>query len=57
MCYVNSTICKSDIGNELFNSFTFVDFTATYSINDSTDSTSFSLRSIDTGVDVSDISR
>jgi len=57
VCYVNSTICKSDIGNELFKTFTFADFTATYSINDSSDSTSFSLRSIDTGADVSEIAR
>ena len=57
VAYVNSTICKSDIGNQLFDAFNFVDFTATYSINDSTDSTSFSLRSIDTGVDVSVIAR
>lgn len=55
--YVNSTICKSDIGHHIFNRFNLIDFSATYSINDVTDSTSFSLRSVDTGSDVSDIAR
>ena len=55
--YVNTTICKSDVGNQIFDKFSYVDFSAAYSVSDVTDSTSFSLRSIDTGVDVSEIAR
>lgn len=53
--YVNSTVGKSDIGNKLFELYPYADFTAIYSINDSDNTTSFSLRSID--VDVSMIAR
>lgn len=53
--YVNSTICKSDIGNKIFDRFPFIDFSAVYSISDTTDSTSFSLRSTIKHADVSEI--
>lgn len=45
VAYVNSSICKSDIGNKIFNRYEFIDFSAVYSINESTDDTNFSLRS------------
>jgi oligoribonuclease NrnB/cAMP/cGMP phosphodiesterase (DHH superfamily) len=53
--YVNSTVCKSDIGNQIFDKFPMIDFSAVYSISDSTDSTSFSLRSTPKHANVSDI--
>jgi oligoribonuclease NrnB/cAMP/cGMP phosphodiesterase (DHH superfamily) len=53
--YVNSTICKSDIGNKIFDKYPLIDFSATYSISDATDSTSFSLRSTSKHADVSEI--
>lgn len=55
VAYVNSTVCKSDIGNLIFNKFPLIDFSAVYSISDSSDSTSFSLRSTDKHADVSEI--
>ena len=53
--YVNSTILKSDIGNKIFSKYPLLDFTAVYSINDHSDSTSFSLRSTALRSDVSEI--
>lgn len=53
--YVNSTICKSDIGHAVFDKYPLIDFSATYSISDATDSTSFSLRSTPKHADVSEI--
>jgi len=55
VAYVNSTVCKSDIGNQIFNKFPLVDFSVAYSINDNSNSTSFSLRSTDKHADVSEI--
>jgi len=52
---VNSTICKSDIGNKIFDKFPLTDFSAVYSISDHTDDTSFSLRSTNDRADVSEI--
>jgi oligoribonuclease NrnB/cAMP/cGMP phosphodiesterase (DHH superfamily) len=53
VAYVNSTVLKSDIGNRVFKYFPYVDFSVIYSINDSSDSTSFSLRSTNDRADVS----
>lgn len=53
--YVNSTVCKSDIGNKIFDKYPLIDFSATYSISDATDSTSFSLRSTQKHANVSEI--
>lgn len=53
--YINSTILKSDIGNKIFDKYPLIDFSAIYSVNDSDDSTSFSLRSTETSADVSEI--
>lgn len=53
--YVNTTVLKSDIGNKIFDTFKHLDFSAVYSINESSDSTSFSLRSTDVHMDVSEV--
>jgi oligoribonuclease NrnB/cAMP/cGMP phosphodiesterase (DHH superfamily) len=55
VAYVNSTICKSDIGNKIFDKYPLIDFSAVYSINDIGDDTSFSLRSTEGRADVSAI--
>ena len=55
VAYVNSTVCKSDIGNKVFDKYVYCDFSVTYSISDSTNSTSFSLRSTKQRADVSEI--
>jgi uncharacterized protein len=55
VAYVNSTVCKSDIGNILFEKYPLIDFSAVYSISDTSDSTSFSLRSTKKHADVSEI--
>lgn len=55
VAYVNSTVCKSDVGHMLFEKYPFIDFAAVYSINDSSDTTSFSLRSTEVHADVSEI--
>jgi hypothetical protein len=47
---VNFTVCKSDVGNQIFDKYPLCDFSAIYNINDNNDSTSFSLRSIDVNV-------
>jgi oligoribonuclease NrnB/cAMP/cGMP phosphodiesterase (DHH superfamily) len=51
--YVNTTVLKSDIGNMIFDKLPLIDFSVAYSINDNSDSTSFSLRSTNKHVDVS----
>lgn len=55
VCYCNNPNLKSDIGNQIFDKYSLIDFSAVYSINDSTDSTSFSLRSTNKHADVSEI--
>lgn len=55
VAYLNTTVLKSDIGNKIFNEYPLIDFSAVYSINDATDSTSFSLRSTNKHADVSKI--
>lgn len=55
VCYVNSTILKSDIGNKIFDIYPMIDFSVVYSINDFNDTTSFSLRSTEKRTDVSQI--
>ena len=55
VAYVNSTICKSDIGNKIFDKYPLIDFATVYSIDDYNNSTSFSLRSTDKHADVSKI--
>ena len=53
VAYVNSTVLKSDIGNKLLEKYPYIDFSAVYSISDT--STSFSLRSDDTHIDVASL--
>lgn len=53
--YVNSNTLKSDIGNRIFTQYPYLDFSAVYSIIDRTNSTSFSLRSTDQHVNVSEV--
>lgn len=55
VAYVNSSICKSDIGNKIFNKYKFIDFSVVYSISDTTDDTNFSLRSTVDRANVSSI--
>ena len=55
VAYVNSTVVKSDIGNLIFEKYPLIDFSAVYSISDSSESTSFSLRSTKKHSDVSEI--
>jgi hypothetical protein len=53
--YVNSNVLKSDVGNYIFDLYPWCSFSATYGINDKSDRTSFSLRSTQKHVDVSEI--
>lgn len=53
--YVNSTIVKSDVGNDILTKYPLLDFSAVYSISDGNDNTSFSLRSTTKHTDVSEV--
>lgn len=56
--YLNSNVLKSDIGNKVISSIhPLADFSAIYSIDDRTNSTSFSLRSTNEHTDVSVIAK
>lgn len=55
VAYVNSTVCKSDVGHEILHKFPLADFSAVYSISDASDRTDFSLRSTERHVDVSEV--
>jgi hypothetical protein len=56
--YNNSNVLKSDIGNKIITTIhPFADFAAVYSIDDRFNSTSFSLRSTNKHVDVSNIAQ
>ena len=55
VAYVNSSVCKSDVGNKIFDALPLIDFSAIYSVNDHNNSTSFSLRSTDKHADVAEI--
>jgi oligoribonuclease NrnB/cAMP/cGMP phosphodiesterase (DHH superfamily) len=52
--YVNSVL-KSDVGNKSLSKWPLIDFSAVYTINDKDDSSSFSLRSSNKHVDVSEV--
>jgi oligoribonuclease NrnB/cAMP/cGMP phosphodiesterase (DHH superfamily) len=54
VAFVNFSVCKSDIGNNLLNKFPLCDFSAIYNI-DKNDSTYFSLRSTEVHVNVGDL--
>lgn len=53
IAYCNSSLLKSDAGNEILKVYPNCDFSAVYSINDYNDTTHFSLRSEDNRTDVS----
>jgi len=55
VAYLNSSVLKSDVGNKIFSKFINTNFSAIYSIDDWTNSTMFSLRSLDDRTDVSQI--
>jgi oligoribonuclease NrnB/cAMP/cGMP phosphodiesterase (DHH superfamily) len=55
--FVNSTVLKSEIGNTLLYKFPYSNFSGIYSIDDITNSTHFSLRSLDDKTDVSEIAK
>jgi hypothetical protein len=55
VAYVNSTVCKSDIGNKIFEKYPLIDFSSVYNIDDNCNNTHFSLRSTEKHVDVSEI--
>lgn len=53
--FVNSSILKSEIGNEVLKAYPQADFAAIYSVVDKRNATNFSLRSMDDRADVSEI--
>ena len=54
VCFLNTSILKSEIGNKVFTEYTLCDFSAMYSINDfKKNETIFSLRSENNRTDVS----
>ena len=55
VAHINSTICKSDIGNEIFSKYPLIDFSCVYNIDDNCNNTHFSLRSTERHVDVSEV--
>jgi oligoribonuclease NrnB/cAMP/cGMP phosphodiesterase (DHH superfamily) len=57
VCYLNSSVFKSDIGNKVFDIYPDANFSAIYSIDDFTNSTIFSLRSTDERTDVSRLAK
>lgn len=56
VAYLNNTGLKSDIGSEILNLWPYIDFSVVYSFDDRSNITSFSLRSTDKHVDVSQLS-
>lgn len=55
VAHLNSTVLVSELGNNIFNEYPDINFSAVYSINDYSNTTTFSLRSNDTSTDVSEI--
>jgi hypothetical protein len=55
--HINATTLKSEMGNRMLNTFKLLDFSVAYSINDFTNGTSFSLRSMDDRADCSRIAK
>lgn len=55
--FLNATTLKSELGNRAFVEYPHIDFAAVYSHNDYNNTTSFSLRSIETAADVSEIAK
>ena len=57
VAYCNSSVLKSDIGNQVLARFKNANFSAIYSITDKNNTTAFSLRSLNERTDVSAISK
>lgn len=57
VAHLNTTELKSEIGHKAFVEHPNINFSVMYSHNDYHDSTSFSLRSLDTATDVSEIAK
>ncbi len=57
IAYLNSPVLKSDFGNHLMNIFPDADFSAIYHYDGSENKTVFSLRSLDSKTDVSEIAK
>jgi len=57
VAHLNTTSLKSELGNKVFTEYPNIDFSVMYSHNDYNNSTTFSLRSIDTATDVSEIAK
>lgn len=57
VAHLNATVLKSEIGNKIFDKFIFCNFSAIYSIDDMSNTTSFSLRSTKNRSDVSEIAK
>ena len=57
IAYLNATELKSELGNKIFSEYPNINFSAVYSHNDQYNSTNYSLRSINTATDVSDIAK
>lgn len=57
VAHLNTTIFKSELGNILCKNYPYANFAAVYSIIDYNNTTSFSLRSLQNGTDVSEIAK
>jgi len=55
--HINATTLKSEMGNKSLDRYKLLDFSAVYSIDDYTNSTLMSLRSVNERVDVSEIAK
>lgn len=57
VAHLNATELKSELGNKVFNEYPNINFSVIYSHNDYNNSTTYSLRSLDTATDVSEIAK
>lgn len=57
VAHLNTTELKSELGNKVFSEYPNINFSLMYSHSDYNNSTSFSLRSLDTATDVSEIAK
>lgn len=57
VAHLNASELKSELGNKVFNEYPNINFSVIYSHNDYSNSTTYSLRSIDTATDVSEIAK
>lgn len=57
VAYLNAVELKSELGNRIFTEYININFSVVYSHNDYNNTTNFSLRSLDTATDVSEIAK